>query len=133
MRSSRRGARGHQQQAHSEVTRTLVSRRRSFLGDLAGFGCATLLLPSASRAQNCRIRRIGLVLGDDGMGGGPAFRDTLRTLGYVEGENIFIEARERARADSTAELSRMDLELVVAQALTHALAVRAAKADYVGL
>lgn len=126
MRSSGKDSHGYQQQGHSGLTRTLGIKRRSFVQSLAGFGCATLLLPSASWAQNPRVRRIGLVLGDDGVGGGAAFRETLRALGYVEGQNLYIEARERAPADSTAGLARMDLELVVAQALTHALTVRAA-------
>jgi putative ABC transport system substrate-binding protein len=93
---------------------------------LAGLGCATLLVPSASRAQNPRVRRIGLVIGDDPDGGAVAFRETLRALGYVEGQNLYIEARENAPADSAADLARMDLELVVAQALPYALAARAA-------
>jgi putative ABC transport system substrate-binding protein len=96
------------------------------MGSLAGLGWATLILPSANRAQNPRVPRIGLALGEDGVGGGAAFRETLRALGYVEGQNLFIEAREPASSDATAELARMDLKLVVVQALTHALAARAA-------
>ena len=93
---------------------------------LAAFGSSTLLFPSTSRAQKPRVRRVGLALGKDDVGGGAAFRETLRALGYVEGQNLFIEAREDASGDSAADLARMDLELVVAQALPHALAVRAA-------
>jgi len=93
---------------------------------LAGFGCETLLLPPTNWAQNRRVRRIGLVLGNDGVGGGVAFRETLRTLGYVEGQNLYIEARENATADSAADVARMDLELVVVQTLPGALAARAA-------
>jgi len=97
---------------------------------LAGFGCTTLLLPSASRAQNPRVRRIGLGLGDDGVGGGAAFRETLREWGWVEGQNLYIEAREGLHTPSgtnaPADLARMDLELLVIQSLAGALVARAA-------
>jgi putative ABC transport system substrate-binding protein len=83
-----------------------------------------------SRAQNLRVRRIGLALGDDPEGGGAAFRETLRVLGYVEGKNLVIEAREGLRSSSSsgtnasADLARMDLELLVVQSLPFALAAR---------
>ena len=126
MRSSGKRNRGHQQLAHSGLRRIPGTKRRSFVRSLAGFGCAALLFPPASRAQNPRVRRIGLVIGDDPDGGGVAFRETLRALGYAEGQNLYIQARENAPADSATELARMDLELVVAQALPYALAARAA-------
>jgi putative ABC transport system substrate-binding protein len=106
--------------------RTLRIKRLSFVGSLAGFGCAMLVGPSANGQQRSRVRRIGLVIGDDPDGGGAGFRETLRALGYVEGQNLYIEARENAPADSAADVARMDLELVVAQALPYALAARAA-------
>jgi putative ABC transport system substrate-binding protein len=68
-------------------------------------------------------------LGDDGVGGGAAFRETLRALGWVEGQNLYIEARgprEGATAASAADLARMDLELLVVQSLAGALVARAA-------
>ena len=128
MISPGKDSRGNQQQeqGHPRLTRALGIRRRSFVRCLAGFDCACLLLPPPNRAQAPRVRRIGLVLGDDGVGGGAAFRETLRDLGYVEGQNLYIEAREKAPAGSTADVARMDLELLVVQALTHALAARAA-------
>ena len=50
----------------------------------------------------------------------------MRALGYIEGQNLSIEVREGATPTSTAELARMNLELVVAQTLPFALAARAA-------
>jgi putative ABC transport system substrate-binding protein len=76
------------------------------------------------------VHRIGLAFGDDSEGGIAAFKETLRELGYVEGQNLVIEARDVLRAPAgtnvAADLARMDLELVVAHALPSALAVRAA-------
>ena len=75
-------------------------------------------------------RRIGFLTGE-----GPfdtAFRDELRRLGYVDGENFVLEARVfRGNtlsdvAAQTAELAHMDLELIVAVALLVALEVRKA-------
>lgn len=126
MRSSGKDSYGYQQQVHSGFATTLGIRRRSFIGRLAGLGFAIVIVPSGNGQQRSRVRRIGLALGDDPDGGGAAFRQTLRALGYVEGQNLFIEAREGASADLAADLARMDLELVVAQALPFALAARAA-------
>jgi len=96
--------------------------RRSFGIGLAALGCAIPIVPSAN-GQNTRVRRIGLALGEDPEGGGTVFRETLRELGYIEGHNLVIEARN---TNAAADLARMDLELVVVQALPSALAARAA-------
>ena len=80
-------------------------------------------MPSANGAQSARIRRIGLALGDDTEGGGAAFREKLRELNHVEGQNLVIEARG---TNAVADLARIDLELVVVQSLPTALAARAA-------
>src|SRR6516225_1522047 len=75
-------------------------------------------------------RRIGFLTGE-----GPfdtAFRDELRRLGYVDGENLALEARVfRGNtlsdvAAQAAELAHMDLELIVVVALLVALEVRKA-------
>src|SRR5690242_14737164 len=124
MRSFGNRSEGRQQQLQCELTRFGISRR-SFAISFAGFASAIPIVPSAN-GQRPRVRRIGLVLGDDGVGGGAAFRGTLRALGYVEGQNLYIEARENARAASAADLARMDLELLVVQTLPGALAARAA-------
>ena len=75
-------------------------------------------------------RRIGFLTGE-----GPfdaAFRDELRRLGYVDGENLVVETRVfRGNtlsdvAAQAAEVAHMDLELIVAVALLVALEVRKA-------
>jgi len=104
------------------LTRRRGVSRRSFGIGLAALGCAIPIVPSAN-GQNTRVRRIGLALGEDPEGGGTVFRETLRELGYIEGHNLVIEARN---TNAAADLARMDLELVVVQALPSALAARAA-------
>jgi putative tryptophan/tyrosine transport system substrate-binding protein len=101
--------------------------RRTFVRQL------TLLatgLPSATFAQDVTRRqyRFGLLAGNE-----PsliaAFRDELRKLGYVEGENLTIQSRlyERSTSDiasGAAELAHLDL--VVAASLLSALELRKA-------
>ncbi len=104
--------------------------RRSFVMRLAAFGCAMPIGPFANQAQRPRVRRVGLAFGDDPEGGVAAFRETLRERGYVEGQNLVIEARDTQRAppgtNTAADLARMDLELVIVHTLPTALAARAA-------
>jgi hypothetical protein len=71
--------------------------RRSFMTGLAVLGCVFPVVPSAQQAQPARLRRIGLVVGDDPEGGEAAFRETLRNQGYIEGQNLLIEARYSLR------------------------------------
>lgn len=105
--------------------------RRSFVA-LAVCCCATpiVALANDNESQPARVRRIGLVMGEDPEGGAAAFRQTLRDLGYVEGQNLAIEQRDALRAapgtSAAADLARMDVELVVVHALPMALAARAA-------
>jgi hypothetical protein len=72
-----------QHEGHCGLTRIPGVSRRSFAIGLATLGCAIPIVPSANGAQSARIRRIGLALGDDTEGGGAAFRETLRELGYI--------------------------------------------------
>src|SRR5260370_41320988 len=72
--------------------------RRNFVIRLAAFGCVIPIVPFANQAQRPRVRRIGLAFGDDPEGGVAAFRETLRELGYGEGQNLGIEARNAHRA-----------------------------------
>jgi putative ABC transport system substrate-binding protein len=99
-------------------------RRRDFVGR-----CAGALLVS-STATPGRVRRIGLVSGDDPEGGVAAFKETLRTMAYVEGENLVVEAHQARRGtsgvDPVAAAVRGDVELVVVHSLPLALAARAA-------
>jgi putative ABC transport system substrate-binding protein len=104
--------------------------RRSFVTRLAAFGGAMPFVAFANQTQGARVHRIGLAFGEDPEGGIAAFKATLRELGYVEGQNLVIDARDVLGApagnDVAADLARMDLELVVAHALPSALAARAA-------
>jgi putative tryptophan/tyrosine transport system substrate-binding protein len=95
-------------------------RRRDFIA-LAG---ATAAWPLAARAQsNGRIPVIGdlypLSEADDRQNGnGAALREGLRDLGYVEGENLRIEARYADRhfdrlEPLVAELVGLNVELIV--------------------
>jgi len=104
--------------------------RRSFMTGLAVLGCVFPVVPSAQQAQPARVRRIGLVVGDDPEGGEAAFRETLRNQGYIEGQNLLIEARYSLRSSSgtgvAADLVNMDLELVVVHSLPSALVAQKA-------
>ena len=82
----------------------------------------------AQRARPQRLRQIGFLAGS-----APtlvkAFEEEMRRLGYVEGENIVVEKRiSRSNTSDmvtqAAELSRMNLDLIVAAALPWALEVR---------
>jgi len=104
-------------------------KRREFLG-LLGAVTAWPLITYAQQAA--KIYRIGCIPG------GPltprahqwdAFRQTLRELGWVEGQNIIIEFRPPAREgdpfdELAVELVRLQVDVIVA---TGARAVRAAK------
>jgi putative tryptophan/tyrosine transport system substrate-binding protein len=104
-----------------------ICGRRSFLTSvavIAGIGPVARI-----EGHEIRVHRIGLVVGDDPEGGGTAFRETLRRLGYYEGRNLHIETRSGSAAANTgnpaAELARLDLELLVVISLPNALAARA--------
>ena len=106
-------------------------KRREFV--LASLGA---LVPSHLVAQTARLRRIGFL----GSGSAAAmvqpieaFKSGLRELGYVEGKDIVVEYRwgdgnaERL-AQHTAELLRLNLELIVVWATPAALTVKQANA-----
>jgi putative tryptophan/tyrosine transport system substrate-binding protein len=106
----------------------LRQSRRRFLKHLGGLCSA---VPFALRASQDpgRVRRIGYI------NGGPpslhdAFRDALRALGYIEGQNLFLDLRVGVTGADipkhAAELAKGDLELVVAGALPFALEIRKA-------
>ena len=104
--------------------------RRAFVTALGVLGYA---IPSAAfrdAAQDARVRRIGIAVGDDSEGGVTAFRSTLRELGVVEGRDVIIEVRTSRGAppgtNVAADLARMNLDLVVVHSLPLALAARAA-------
>lgn len=109
-----------------------LSSRRSFVQTLSLLGCALPLLTACVHdIRQRRARRIGFVIGADYPQLVAAFKEELRRLGYVEGENLVVEMRESQpnRSDLSemcAELARMDLKLIVAAALSIAIEVRKA-------
>ena len=111
---------------------TSLSNRRSFVGNLALLS-ATLAASCGHPASGSRVHRIGFLTGAQYPHTIAAFRDELRNLGYVEGENLILEMRlSNSAADTRAqaeEVARMDVELVVAAALPTALEVRRANPD----
>ena len=58
-----------------------------------------------------------------------AFREALRSLGHIEGKNLFLDLRVASSEDMqrhAAELAKSNLELVVAASLPSALEIRRA-------
>jgi putative ABC transport system substrate-binding protein len=103
-----------------------IYTRRSFIKAIGMIGGALSLKTSAQQIST--RRRIGFLIGT-----APtliaAFEQEMQRLGYESGKNIVIEKRI-SRSNTTdlveqaAELSAMDLELIVAAALPQALEVR---------
>jgi putative tryptophan/tyrosine transport system substrate-binding protein len=106
----------------------LCLSRRQFLSQ---FGALCSVFPVALRAsqgQGRRVRRVGYINGGD-RSLHDAFRDALRDLGHVEGQNLFLDLRLASGAGflkETAEIATSDLELIVAGALPFALEIRRA-------
>jgi putative tryptophan/tyrosine transport system substrate-binding protein len=100
-------------------------KRRTFM---TGLG-ATLLAPPAVRAQRPAQRkwRIGVLMGERGLN---AIRQGLRDLGYVEGENLLIDARaSNAGVGFTtpaAELIELKPDVLVTAGTQPALALQQA-------
>jgi putative tryptophan/tyrosine transport system substrate-binding protein len=94
-------------------------RHREFLG-LVGGAAASVPLAAAAQ-QPGRVRRIGVLMGTEesepeGQSRIAAFREGLRTLGWVEGRNIKIEYRWSSgplQAAYAAELIAMNPEVIV--------------------
>jgi putative ABC transport system substrate-binding protein len=103
-------------------------RRREFI---AGLGWALSARPAwaQQRSRPARIGVLTLASQKSLETRLAAFREGLRQLGYIEGENIIIEWRA-ADGDTerlpglASELVRLDLDLVVAVATPSALAVK---------
>ena len=103
--------------------------RRAFISGMAG---SLLAVPLAAKAQQVgKVPRIGFLFSGDS---GPArevdtFRQGLRDLGYIEGQNIAIEYRfaggqvERL-PELAAELVRLKLDVIVAPYTPPALAAK---------
>jgi putative ABC transport system substrate-binding protein len=108
-----------------------VIDRRTFL---AGTGAVLLAAPLAAEAQQgAKVWRIGVLSTADGPEW-EAFRQGLRTLGYIEGRNIFIDYRWHAGnfdhlpALAAAELVDLKVALVVTAGPQPTRAAKAATA-----
>ena len=92
--------------------------RRAFL---CGLTLGTLAVPLVARAQPISVARIGVLATGNPRSAAPiqAFEQKLRELGYVEGQNLAIEARAAEGKidrlpDLAAELVRSKVDLIVA-------------------
>jgi putative ABC transport system substrate-binding protein len=104
--------------------------RREFI-TLVGGAAATL--PLAARAQRLdRVWRIGVLsFGSADAPNNLAFRQGLRDLGYVEGQNLLVEHREYGSrreklADLAAELVKLKVDVIFASGSESARAARQA-------
>jgi putative ABC transport system substrate-binding protein len=96
-------------------------RRRDFIATISGTAIACGMRPVAGRAQAGRTYRIGFLWhGPDGFADAlEAFRDRLRELGYVEGQNIVIEYRwAQSKPDLMREMAdelvRLKVDVIMA-------------------
>jgi len=92
--------------------------RRAFLGTLAGGLLAAAPLVAGAQ-QRAKVPRIGILSSDAASTREEAFRQGLRDLGYVEGQNVAIESRyadgrfEKLPGLAT-ELVRLNVDVIVA-------------------
>src|SRR5438034_8884732 len=108
-----------------------MMRRREFITLLGGAVAATW--PLAARAQQSKVARIGvLYIGlADAQSFKTEFREGLRDLGYVEGQNIAFEFRSaEGKLDRLPELAadlvRLNVDVIVALYVPSALAAKQA-------
>src|SRR6516165_3023469 len=104
-------------------------RRREFVTVVGG----AAVWPLAARAQQQRMRRIGLLLVSGPEPLGP-FREALADLGYVEGKNIQLEIRSAQGQDTrlpelATELVRSRVDVIVAVQTPAAHAAKNATRD----
>src|SRR5262249_28680057 len=103
-----------------------MSTRRDFLTAFVGAAAAW---PLAARAQQQRPPRIGALVVGNREPFWTLFREGLRDLGYVEGQNLIIELRSaegklQSLAGLAADLVRLPADIIVA---SETPAVQAAK------
>jgi len=98
---------------------TSMISRRAFIAGVAGI----LASPLVGEGQSAKVQRVGLLIGSSESFVAPyieIFRQALRALGYVEGQNIAIEYRY---ADGTydrlpflaADLVRLKVDIIVTE------------------
>ena len=94
------------------VDRVKVMGRRVFISVMT---VGLLAAPLALEAQQARMSRVGVLI----IGSSEPIRQSLRALGYVDGQNITIDARDTEgkpdRLDEFAsELARLKVDVIVA-------------------
>jgi putative tryptophan/tyrosine transport system substrate-binding protein len=107
-------------------------RRREVLAGLVGATISPVAARAQSAAQARRVWRIGMLETTDAAfnrANVHAFRDGLRALGYVEGQNLAIEYRSaggRAERfpDYAAEFVRLKVDVIVTRGTPAAFAAR---------
>ena len=105
-------------------------RRREFIAGLGGAAAAAI--PLIARAQQAKVTRIGFLrYASPHEKQFDAFREGLRALGYIEGQNIVIEQRYAAGALQRLalladELVRLNMDVIVVDGSATAKAVKAA-------
>ncbi len=92
---------------------------------------ATAAWPLAARAQQPRLRRIGVLISSNPAEFLDPFRQGLRELGHIEGQNIQFEIRSAdgnvgALRELAGELVRLKVELIVANLTPAVTAARQA-------
>src|SRR5215470_12019544 len=114
------------------ITEVILMRRRDIIAGLlaaAAFGHAHAQ-PTAKKIP--RIGYLGTNIGPASLPPIEAFREALRKLGYIEGQNIVVEYRwgngqaDQLAAAKAAELVRLDLDLIVAANTTYIPSLRQA-------
>jgi putative tryptophan/tyrosine transport system substrate-binding protein len=114
------------------IAEEVVMRRRDIMAGLlvaAAFGRAQAQ-PTATKIP--RIGYLGTNIGPASLPPIEAFREGLRQLGYIEGQNIVVEYRwaigeaDQLAAAKAAELVRLDLDLIVAANTTYIPSLRQA-------
>ena len=94
--------------------------RRAFIGAIGG--AALIGVPGLARAQAAgKVWRIGFLGQGAASPSYEAFREGLRSFGYIEGTNSLLEARwadgrEGRLAELAAELVQLKVDVIVAQA-----------------
>lgn len=100
--------------------------RRTFIGT---FACGLLATPLATNAQLAQMRRIGILSGGEASVPVPLLSPGLRDYGWVEGQNLIIDARGTSgRAELApalaAELVQLKVEVIVAIGAVGAVAAK---------
>ena len=97
--------------------------RRAFVGELTFIASAATLLAGGMNVDAAtRVPHIGFLVGSEFYTLTNAFLDELHAKGFVDGQNVSVEKGDTG--EMARSLARMDLDFIVAGALTYAIEVR---------